>query len=90
MQVWRILKFASNTSYRFCCTIPYSGHSLLLQIWQHRSHGRISQGLLCQCGTDRGILVNIGLRRLVVLGLLVVREFAHSADAGMHAGRRRS
>ena len=32
MQLWRILTFASSTSYRFCCTIPYSGHSLLLQI----------------------------------------------------------
>ena len=23
--IWQILTFASSTSYRFCCTIPYSG-----------------------------------------------------------------
>ena len=35
------------------------------------------------------MFVNIGLRRLVVLGL-VVRELANLVDAGRHAGRRGS
>ena len=36
------------------------------------------------------MFVNIGLRRLVVLGLVLVRELANLVDAMKHAGRRGS